>query len=149
VYLAPTTDPHAVHHDASAERPMNWSLVPLMVGSIVLGWFGTWLATALTGPLGSFQPPAPLPALTVTGGIAFILGAVGFVATAWYVLRPQILLARTVTSYRPDRWVRALADGGYAVAAAVSRLQTGLLATYAVATLLTIAVVLLVRVSLR
>src|SRR5438552_11965543 len=38
VYLAPANDPHAVHHDPSAERPMNWSLVPLMIGSIVLGY---------------------------------------------------------------------------------------------------------------
>src|SRR5205085_6922338 len=30
VYMAPASDPHAVHHDADAERPMNWSLVPLM-----------------------------------------------------------------------------------------------------------------------
>jgi NADH-quinone oxidoreductase subunit L len=147
VYMAPADDPHAVHHDASAERPMNWSLVPLMVGSIVLGWTGDWLAVALTGPLGSFQPP-PGP-LTVVGGIAFILGAVGFLGAAWYVLRPQMVLPATLTSYRPDRWVRAIADGGYAVAGAVSRAQTGLLAMYASVMLLAVAIILLLRIGLR
>jgi NADH-quinone oxidoreductase subunit L len=146
VYMASPSDAHAAHHDASAERPMNWSLVPLMVGSIVLGWFGYWLAGALAGPLGSVQTPTP--PLTLVGGVAFILGAIGFLGATWYVLRPQMLLPASVTSYRPDRWVRVIAEGGYAVAAAVARVQTGLLAAYAFGTLLTIAIVLLVRVSL-
>ncbi len=147
VYMAPADDPHAVHHDANAERPMNWSLVPLMIGSIVLGWAGYWLATVLAGPLGSVQTPPP--PLTVVGGVAFILGAIGFLGAVWYVLRPQMLLPASVTSYRPDRWVRAIADGGYAVAGAVSRAQTGLLAMYASVTLLAVAIVLLVRVGVR
>jgi len=145
VYMAPAADPHAVHHDASAERPMNWSLVPLMIGSIVLGWAGYWLAGALAGPLGSVQTPPP--PLTLVGGVAFILGAIGFLVAAWYVLRPQMVLPATITSYRPDRWVRVIAEGGYAVAAAVSRVQTGLLAMYALVSLLAVAIILLVRVS--
>jgi NADH-quinone oxidoreductase subunit L len=147
VYLAPADDPHAAHHDPSAERPMNWSLVPLMIGSVVLGWVGYWLAGALAGPLGSVQTPPP--PLTLIGGVAFILGAIGFLAAAWYVLRPQAVLPSTITSYRPDHWIRGIASGGYAVAAAVSRVQTGLLATYAFGMLLAIAVILLVRVNLR
>ena len=104
------------------------------------------LAPALAGPLGSVQSPPP--PLTLVGGVAFILGAIGFLAAAWYVLRPQMVLPETITSYRPDGWVRAIAEGGYAVAGAVSRVQTGLLAMYACATLLAIAIILLVRVSL-
>jgi NADH-quinone oxidoreductase subunit L len=146
VYMAPADNPHAAHHDASAEGPMNWSLVPLMVGAILLGWAGYWLAPALSGPLGSVQTPPP--PLTVVGGIAFILGAAGFLGAAWYVLRPQMALPATLTSYRPDRWVSAIADGGYAVAAAVSRAQSGLLAAYASLMLLAIAIILLVRVAL-
>jgi NADH-quinone oxidoreductase subunit L len=147
VYMAPADDPHAAHHDASAERPMNWSLVPLMIGAIVLGWAGGWLTNALAGPLGGAQP---LPELfTVPGLVAAFLGVIGFGAAAWYVLRPQMVLPATITSYRPDRWVRVIADGGYAVASAVSRVQTGLLAAYAFATLLALAIILLIRVSLR
>jgi NADH-quinone oxidoreductase subunit L len=147
VYMAPARDPHAVHHDADAERPMNWSLVPLMIGSIVLGWAGYWLAPALAGPLGSVQSPPP--PLTLIGGVAFILGAIGFLGAVWYVLRPQMVLPASITSYRPDRWVRAIADGGYAVAGAVSRAQTGLLAMYASVMVLAVAIILIVRVSLR
>ena len=35
---------------------MNWSLVPLMLGSIAFGWLGGWLATHLEGPLGHIEP---------------------------------------------------------------------------------------------
>jgi hypothetical protein len=58
-----------------------------------------------------------------------------------------MVLPATLTSYRPDGWVRAIAVGGYAVAAAVSRAQTGLLAAYASLMLLAIAIILLVRVA--
>jgi NADH-quinone oxidoreductase subunit L len=159
VYLAPAEDPpaarpgsnsrHAVHHDKSAERPMNWSLIPLMAGSIGLGWIGWvgFLPAALAGPLGGIQPLPPL--LNLTGGLAFIVGAVGFLGTAWYVQRPEQALAHTETSYRPDLWVRAIADAGYAVATGTSRLQSGLLARYAFGSILAIAIILLMRVALR
>jgi NADH-quinone oxidoreductase subunit L len=145
VYMAPARDPHAVHHDASSERPMNWSLVPLMLGALTLGW--PWWAGWLPAQLGVTEPLPPL--LTPLGGLAFILGAIGFVGTAWYVQRPEAVLVRTPTSYLPDRWVRVIADGGYMVSGALSRVQSGLLATYAFASIVTVAVVLLVRVSLR
>src|SRR5262249_8674481 len=130
VYMAPAGDPHAVHHDAAAERPMNWSLVPLMVGSVILGWIGiAWLPSLLSEPL--VGPVELAPLLNLTGGVAFILGAIGFLSAAWYVLRPQAALAPGETSYRPDAWVRAIADGGYAVSNAFSQTQSGLLARYA------------------
>ena len=147
VYLAPASDPHAVHHDASSERLMNWSIVPLMLGSIVLGWAGYWLRTVLEGPLGPIEPLPPL--LTVAGGLAFILGAVGFVGAIWYVRRPTYAAAPTETSYRADAWVRAIADAGYAASGALSRIQSGVLARYAFGSLAAIALILLLRVSLR
>src|SRR5947209_2836195 len=52
VYLALARDPHAIHHDAATEQPMNWSLVPLMVGAIVLGYVGGWLQPRLAPALG-------------------------------------------------------------------------------------------------
>jgi NADH-quinone oxidoreductase subunit L len=145
VYMAPARDPHAIHHDAAAERPMNWSLVPLMLGALTLGY--PWWVGWLPAQLGVTEPLPPL--LSPTGGLAFILGATGFLVTAWYVLRPQTVLVAKPTSYLPDRWVRVIADGGYAVSEAFSRVQSGLLATYAFASIVTVAVVLLVRVSLR
>jgi NADH-quinone oxidoreductase subunit L len=149
VYMAPANDQHAVHHDPPAERPMNWSLIPLMVGSIVFGWVGyLWLPPLVSGAIGGIQPPLP-PPLNVTGGIAFILGGVGFLGTAWYVLRPQAALTPSETTYRPDAWVRAIADAGYAAAGSISRIQNGMLVRYAFASLLTVAVVLLVGVFVR
>jgi NADH-quinone oxidoreductase subunit L len=151
VYLAPASDPHAVHHDASSERLMNWSIVPLMLGSIVLGWAGYWLQAPLEGPLGPIEPlPTLLQLLSsVTGWLAFILGGVGFVGAAWYVRRPAFAAAPTETSYRADAWVRAIADAGYAASGALSRIQSGVLARYAFGSLAAIALILLLRVSLR
>jgi NADH-quinone oxidoreductase subunit L len=147
VYLAPAADPHAVHHDPDAERPMNWSLVPLMVGSVVLGWLGGWLATVLASPIGEIEPLPPL--LGLTGGLAFILGAIGFLGAAWFVQRPRPVPVRADAGYRPDPWVRAIADAGYAVAGAVSRAQSGLLASYALGSFVAVAVILVVREALR
>jgi hypothetical protein len=45
--------------------------------------------------------------------------------------------------------VRAIAGAGYAAATATARLQSGLLARYVFGSLITVAVVLLVRVALR
>src|SRR5437016_8228653 len=55
VYLAPPVDVDAVHHDADSEAPMNWALVPLMVGAIAFGWLGTWLQARLAEPLGEIE----------------------------------------------------------------------------------------------
>ena len=116
-----------------------------MLGALTLGW--PWWVGWLPAELGVTEPLPPL--LSPTGGLAFILGATGFLVTTWYVLRPQTVLVARPTSYLPDRWVRVIADGAYAVSGALSRVQSGLLATYAFASILTVAVVLLVRVSLR
>jgi NADH-quinone oxidoreductase subunit L len=149
VYMAPAEDPHAVHHDPDAERPMNWSLVPLMAGAIGLGWLGSWLSGVLAGPLDGVEPLPPL--LNLTGGLAFILGAIGFLGAVWYVQRPRAVPAAAPadSTYRPDAWVRAIAEAGYAIARTLSEAQSGLLARYAFGSLVAIAVILLVRVSLR
>ena len=147
VYLAPPADPHAVHHDPSAERPMNWSIVPLMLGSIVLGYLGNWLRTVLSGPLGPMEPLPPV--LNLTGGLAFTLGALGFVVAVWYVRRPEYAAAPGETSYRADAWVRAIADAGYAASASLSRIQSGVLTRYVFGSVVAVAAILLIRVSLR
>jgi NADH-quinone oxidoreductase subunit L len=148
VYLAPADDPHAVHRDPSTERLMNWSLVPLMIGALLLGWVGWlgWLPVALASALGGIEPLPPL--LNLTGGLAFILGAVGFLVSAWYVQRPRAAEAPVDLGYRPDAWVRAIAGAGYAVADSLSRLQSGLLARYVFGSIIAVTAILLLRVSL-
>jgi NADH-quinone oxidoreductase subunit L len=152
VYLAPASDPHAVHHDPDNERPMNWSLVPLMVGSIAFGWFGNWLSNAMAGPLGEVEPvPAPL-SFSVLGGAAFALGALGFVAAWWLTTqRPSEAAAPATadTSYRAAPWVQVIADAGYAVANGLSRVQSGLLARYAFGSFIAVAAIVLLRMTVR
>lgn len=148
VYMAPARDAHAVHHDAESERPMNWSLVPLMVGAIAFGWLGTFLASKLAGTIP--VPEQPMALFSLEGIIAFALGALGF-GLAWWLSQRAAAPARPTsdTPYRAAPWVRALADLGYAVSGAVSGVHSGILARYAFGSFLAVALVVLVRVSVR
>ena len=149
VYVAPP-DPHAhPHHDAATERPMNWSLVPLMVGSVVSGYLGNGLIDRLSGPAGVIEPLPPL--LNVTGGIAFILGAAGFLFSIWYFSRPPRVVEAPAgePSYRADGWVGAIARAGYGVAGGLSQIQSGVLPRYALGTLAGLAIILIARVVVR
>ena len=152
VYLAPAVDPHAVHHNPDDERPMNWSLIPLMVGSIAFGWFGPALAQLMSGPLGEVETaPGPFT-LTLLGGAAFVLGALGFTAAWWYVTQRPISAAAPAgadSSYQAAGWVHVIAEAGYAVSAALSRVQSGLLARYAFASFVAVAAILLVREAMQ
>jgi NADH-quinone oxidoreductase subunit L len=151
VYLSPAADTHAVHHDQAAETPMNWSLVPLMIGAIVFGYFGPWLQVQLSGPLGPSEPlPPPLDPLGVT---AFALGAIGFAIAWWYSVRragaaakPQ---AEPTPSYRPDGWVGAIGAAAAGLSNSVRQVQSGILVTYAFGSFVGLALLLLVRVALR
>ncbi len=152
VYLAPPVDPDAVHHHAEAERPMNWSLVPLMVGAIAFGWFGQGLASLVAAPLGDLEPVAGPFGLTILGGAAFVLGALGFVAAWWYATQRPISTAAPAaadSSYRATPWVRAIAEAGYAVSTGVSRIQSGVLARYAFVSFIAVAVLVVLRIVIR
>jgi NADH-quinone oxidoreductase subunit L len=152
VYLAPARDAHLVHHEPESERLMNWSLVPLMVGAIVFGWFGGALATRLSGPLGEVEHVPGLINLTLPGLAAFTLGAIGFVGAWWFTTqRPTVAAApaKEDTSYAAAAWVRALANLGYAVSNEESRLHSGVLPRYAFGSFIALAAIVLVRVSLR
>jgi NADH-quinone oxidoreductase subunit L len=149
VYLAPAGDPHAVHHDPESERPMNWSLVPLMVGAVVFGYLGYWLQGRLSSTLGESEVlPGPI---TLVGVLAFALGAIGF-GLAWYFTGralPGHAQDEREPSYRPDGWVRAIASAGYAAALSLSRIHSGILPRYALGSLVGLAVILLARVVAR
>jgi hypothetical protein len=144
VYLAPAADAHAVH-----QRPMNFSLVPLMVGAVVFGYLGAWLQGQLSATLGESEVlPGPI---TLVGVLAFALGAIGF-GLAWYFTgRAALQPARDEreSSYRPDGWVRAIAAAGYAAALGLSRIHSGLLPRYALGSLVGLAVIVLARVVAR
>jgi NADH-quinone oxidoreductase subunit L len=150
VYLAPPRDPHAVHHNPADERPMNWSLVPLMVGAIAFGYLGSWLQVRLAGPVPDHEAlPGPI---TPIGLAAFALGAVGFVVAWWYVTRRAEAAAVSgpaEPSYRAPAWVGAIADAGYAIARGLSRAHSGALANYALGSFLGLSVLLLVRVLVQ
>jgi hypothetical protein len=142
-----------VHHDADAEAPMNWSLVPLMVGAISFGWLGSWLQSRLAEPLGELE--ALPPPIDPRGLLAFALGAIGFALAWWYFTRR----AEAVATRPPDAereptyaaavWVTLLADAGYAVARSLSRVHSGGLPRYALGSFIGLALIVLVREALR
>jgi NADH-quinone oxidoreductase subunit L len=148
---APDAHTHAVHHDPSAERLMNWSLVPLMVGSIAFGWLGGWLATRLEGPAGHIEVVPVLVNLSVPGLAAFALGAVGFAAAWWYFAgRPgAVAEGPAQPSYRATPWVGAMASAGYAVSSWLSSVHSGVLPRYALGSFVALAAILLVRLVVR
>ncbi|MGI9146352.1 MAG: NADH-quinone oxidoreductase subunit 5 family protein [Chloroflexota bacterium] len=148
VYLAPVVEPDAVHHDRASERPMNWSLVPLMGGAIAFGYLGLWLKDRLATVLDTAEGlPGPI---TPIGLAAFVLGAIGFGLACWYFGR-QPAPAQDVRepTYRPDGWVRAIAEAGYATANGLSRIQSGVLPRYALGSLMGLAIIVLARLVVR
>jgi NADH-quinone oxidoreductase subunit L len=150
VYLAPPIDVHAVHHDVDAERPMNWSLVPLIVGAISFGWLGTWLQAALGTSVGELEALPPL--VDPRGLVAFVLGAVGFGLAWWYFTRrPDVSAPRDEPepTYQAAAWVNVLAEAGYTVASSLARVQSGGLPRYALGSFIGLALILLVRVAWR
>ncbi|MDQ3808860.1 MAG: hypothetical protein M3336_01065, partial [Chloroflexota bacterium] len=152
VYAAAAADPRRTHHDVEAERFMNWSLVPLAIGSISFGWLGGGLAGRLGDPLGEIEHAAGPLALSMPGLLAFVLGALGFVAAWWYATRrpePAAAPATADTSYRAAPWVRAIADAGYSVAGTLARVHSGLLPRYAFASVVALAAILMVRLAIR
>ncbi|HLZ30237.1 MAG TPA: proton-conducting transporter membrane subunit [Chloroflexota bacterium] len=148
VYLAPIVDPQAVHHDPESERPMDWSLVPLMVGAVAFGYLGYWLQGALVASLG--QTEALQGPITAYGLVAFALGAGGFGVACWFfTTRAAGAQDEREPSYRPDVWVRAIAEAGYATSRGVSRIQSGVLPRYALGSLVGLAIIVLARVVAR
>jgi hypothetical protein len=129
---------------------MNWSLVPLMIGAIVFGYLGYWLEGRLASTLGDTEAlPGPI---TIVGLVAFALGAIGFGVACWYFTRPAVrrqAQEEREPSYRPDGWVVAIAEAGYAAARGVSRIQSGILPRYALGSLVGLAVIILARVVAR
>jgi len=146
---APADAAHSVHHDADSERLMNWSLVPLMVGSIAFGWMGGWLASRLDGPAGHIEVIPTLIGLTPAGLAAFALGAVGFAFAWWYFARRPSPVPGVEPEYRAAPWVAAIATLGYSVAGWLSRVHNGVLPRYALGSLLAFGVVVLARVLVR
>lgn len=150
VYGAPIRDAHAAHHDPEAERPMNLSLIPLMIGSIVFGYLGSFLLTRLTPVFGEIEA---LPGLISLPGLAaFALGAIGFGLAYVQVSRQPAAAERPAyeePSYRAAPWVHALSEAGYAVSRGLTRVQSGALATYVLGSFVGLALILLVREVVR
>jgi NADH-quinone oxidoreductase subunit L len=151
VYEAPAGDAHAIHHDPPNERPMDWALIPLMVGSIAFGWLGGWLLGVLTPVLGGTEG-APPPLITPLGLFAFALGLAGFAYQWWWNTRRALApgpAAEAAPASAAAPWVSAIAQGGYAVSHALQRVQSGHLPRYAFGSFIALAVIMLLRVVAR
>lgn len=146
VYLGPAAEPsnahaHEAHHDPAAARLMDWALVPLMVAAVFAGWLGGPVQAVLASSVGGDER---LTLFSSTGLLAAVLGLVGFFGSGWWVRQSARPIAVSDEGApRADGWVRALGGGGYAVAQAFSRAQSGLLLRYAFGSIFALAIVLL------
>jgi NADH-quinone oxidoreductase subunit L len=150
VYAGEPGDAHAVHHDRSAERLMDWALVPLILGAISFGWYGGSLLRVLAPVLGGTEarPPALISPL---GVLAFALGLAGFGFQWWYTRRLAAAPASApeAPASTAAGWVSAIARAGYAVTHALQRVQSGQLPRYAFGSFVALALITLLRVVAR
>jgi NADH-quinone oxidoreductase subunit L len=130
------------HEDVGAQRAMNWALVPLMVAAIFAGWVGDRLEAYETPVVG--PTPFPIEVVSPLGLVGAALGLVGFGIAWWYVRQRRPAPAPAEPVPTADGWVAALADAGYAVAGALARVQSGLLARYAFGSLFALALVVFI-----
>ncbi len=139
VYFGPErTHPH---HEPALQV---WPLVPLAIMAVVAGYFewpGGGLSRALTPVLGAIEP---LRAFSATGLAAAVLGLAG-IGLSWPIVQsaPGATPAEVGTG-----WADALGQAGYSLSRGLAGLQTGLLTRYALASLLGVAVILLLAARL-
>jgi len=147
--------PGELHHGRpSMEGAMYWSLVPLAIGALFLGyleWPVPLLSNLLGGVLGEVEPVQP----SVMGIIAGAFGLVGFALAGWW-WRPKaaVVPARAAVAHGDDvegsvvqeppiGWVEVLAGASYGLARAFANVQSGRLGRYMLVTVLGIAAILL------
>ncbi len=140
----------AEHRDPSAERFMDWALIPLMVASIVAGylaWPSPWLQHLLGQAVGEAEALNPFNPM---GFVAMALGLVGFGVSGWLQRRParepvDVEAATPVAA----GWVTAVANAGYAAARWFADVQSGRLPRYALGSVAALAIILLARVVVK
>jgi len=119
------------HHE---EPLLAWPLVPLIVASVLAGYL-EWPVRALSQPLTPLLGPSPPVAPSALGILTGVVGVAGL-AVSWLVAN------RPVPAEFGTRWASTLGGVGYAVSDRLAGLQTGRLTSYALASLLGVAVIL-------
>jgi NADH-quinone oxidoreductase subunit L len=145
------------------ETAMYWSLVPLAIGAVFLGyleWPVPLLSTFLHDTLGEAESVQP----SALGLIAGLFGLVGFgLAGWWWRPQPSTVPAQVggvqvglehargeegaAAEEPPIGWVEALAGLSYGIARLFASVQGGHLGRYMLVTVLGIAVILLLTLA--
>ena len=150
-YLGP------IHHPPGE---MLWPLVPLAIGAVVLGyleWPVPILSTILGDTVGHAEPVHP----SVMGLVAGALGLAGFGLAAWRT-GPQPAVQPAPAEAHGDEhetehydeplqpgaaWATWLADLSYGIANPIARFQSGHLSRYILVSVLGIAAILLLTLT--
>jgi NADH-quinone oxidoreductase subunit L len=143
------------------ESAMLWSLVPLALGAIFLGYI-EWPVPILSNVLGDTVGEAEVVQPSLMGLIAGALGLAGFGLAYWnarakWSERPVPARATAVADATdaegvvaaepPIGWVEVLANGSYGLARAFAGIQSGHLGRYMLVTVLGIAAILLITLA--
>jgi NADH:ubiquinone oxidoreductase subunit 5 (subunit L)/multisubunit Na+/H+ antiporter MnhA subunit len=136
-------EPPRDHH--GVDRPhepavMTWPLWPLAAGALLLGyleWPGGGLSRLLQPVLGHVEQ---VHFISLLGLVTGVLGLAGFLLAGWW------LQTRRIAAERPERggWVDWAAEAGSALASGLAGLHGGHLTRYAFASVLGLAILLLV-----
>jgi NADH-quinone oxidoreductase subunit L len=133
---------------------MLWPLVPLAIGALVLGYL-EWPVGLLSSVLGATVGHAEaVHPVSLVGSLAALLGLAGFALSGWRGHEQAPAPARAaadppaegvhpVTSAQGG-WVGAVADAGLGLAGRLAGVHSGHLGRYVLASVLGVAVILLV-----
>jgi hypothetical protein len=160
--------PRRYHGDLHRGRPsmesaMYWSLVPLALGALFLGyleWPVPLLSRTLHDVIGEAEPVTP----SLMGLIAGALGLAGFGLMAWRSQPATVPAVTHAAGFQagtahgddvegaaaqepPIGWVEVLAGASYGIARLFTGVQSGHLGRYMLVTVLGLAVILLLTLA--
>jgi NADH:ubiquinone oxidoreductase subunit 5 (subunit L)/multisubunit Na+/H+ antiporter MnhA subunit len=138
VFYGPRADHGGLHLPTGT---MTWSLLPLALGAIFLGyweWPGHGLANVLAGTAGRAEAVHFPSAL---GTFAALLGLAGFAIAYWQARERKV--AEPAPTVEGGGWVGALGDMSLGISRGLAAVQTGRLHRYLLISILGISLVLL------
>jgi len=142
VFYGPRADTHEIHAPSGT---MLWSLVPLGLGAVFLGYW-EWPSHGLSNVLGATVGHAePVHFSSLVGIIAAGLGLAGFALSYWNARGRQV--TQPGQAAESGGWVGAVGDLGLGISRGLAGIQSGQLHRYLLISILGLALILLASLA--